>query len=69
MKKNLAAFTATTAVVLLAMVAGVAPASAGTRPDYGVHVSGHARADGGFSGAMNPGDHRGFAGFGEHHHH
>jgi hypothetical protein len=68
MKKNLAALAATAAVVLLAMVVGEAPASAGTGAGYGAHVSGHARAEGGFSGVMNPGDHRGFAGFDEHHH-
>jgi len=69
MKKTLAAFTATAAVALLAMVGGAAPASAGVRADYGAHVSDHARSEGGFSGAMNPGDHHGFAGFAEHHHH
>ncbi len=68
MKKNLAALTATVAVVLLTMIAGESPASAGARSDYGAHVSGHARAEGGFLGA-NPGDHRGFAGFDEHRHH
>lgn len=69
MKKDLAAFAAAVAVVLLAMVAGAAPASAGASGGYGAHVSSHARDDGGFSGAMNPGDHRGSVEFGEHHHH
>lgn len=68
MKKNLAALAASVAVVLLAVVAGEAPAGAGARADYGAHVSGHARAEGGFSGVMNPGDHRGLAGFDDHHH-
>ncbi len=67
MKRILAAFTASVTVVLLQMVAGAAPASAGAGADYGKHVSGHARAEGGFSGTMNPGVHRGFAGFDEHH--
>lgn len=69
MKMNLAAFTASVAVVLLAMVAGATPASAaaGAGALYGEHVSGHARDNGGFSRAMNPGDHRGFAGFNQHH--
>ena len=66
MTTNLAAFTATVAIVVLAIVAGAAPASAGARADYGAHVSGHARSDGGFSGVMNPGDHRRFVGFDEH---
>ena len=67
MTKNLAAFTATLAVALLAMLAGAAPANAGAGADYGAHVSDHARAEGVFSGAMNPGDHLGFAGFDHHH--
>jgi hypothetical protein len=66
MKKILAALMATVAVVLLPMAAGAAPASARAGAAYGDHVSGHA-AEGGFSGTMNPGAHRGFAGFSEHH--
>ena len=69
MKKTLAALTTSVGFVLLAMVAGEVPASAEARADYGAHVSDHARAEGGFSSAMNPGGHRGFTGYDEHHDH
>ena len=66
MKKILAALMAAVAVVLLPMAAGAAPPSASAGAAYGEHVSGHA-AEGGLSGTMNPGVHRGFADFSEHH--
>lgn len=66
MKKKLAAVTVGIAFVLLPTVAGAAPVTGGAGAGYGEHVSGHAR-DGGFSGERNPGHHRGFAGFDEHH--
>ena len=55
------------ALVLLPSAAGAAPPTSGAGADYGHHIAAHARAEGGFSGQMNPGDHRGFAGFAEHH--
>ena len=66
-KKMLAAVAVGIAFVLLPTVAGAAPVTGGAGAGYGEHVSNHARAGQGFSGEMNPGDHRGFAGFGEHH--
>lgn len=53
-------------VTVLAMSA--APALAATGRDFGEHVAEHA-LQGHFSGEMNPGTHRGFAGFQEHHEH
>ena len=67
MKKIMATLTVAVVFALMPAVAGAAPASGGAGADYGTHVSGHARTDGGFSGYMNPGDHRGFAGFFDHH--
>lgn len=67
MKKVMAAVMVTVVFALMPAVAGAAPASGGAGADYGTHVSGHARTGGGFSGDMNPGVHRGFAGFDEHH--
>ena len=67
MKKMLAAVTVGIAFVLLPTAAGAAPVTGGAGAGYGEHVSDHARAGDGFSGEMNPGHHRGFAGFGEHH--
>jgi hypothetical protein len=66
MKKMLAAMTVGVAFVLVPAAAGAAPVTGGAGAEYGEHVSDHARA-GGFSGEMNPGRHRGFAGFDEHH--
>ncbi len=66
-KKMLAAMTVGAAFVLIPNAAGAAPVTGGAGAAYGVHVSTHARNEGGFSGQMNPGDHRGFSGFDEHH--
>jgi hypothetical protein len=50
-------------VAVMAMTAFAAsPAFAATGADYGKHVSTMAKTMG-FSGAMNPGMHQGFAGF------
>lgn len=59
---------AVSAFVLLPTAAAAAPATGGAGAAYGQHISEHARTDGGFSGEMSPGDHRGFAGFDQHHH-
>ena len=67
MKKMLAAVTVSVAFVLLPTAADAAPVTGGAGAGYGEHISDHARGEGGFSGQMNPGDHRGFAGFDEHH--
>lgn len=67
MKKMLAVVTVGIAFVLLPTFAGAAPVTGGAGARYGEHVSDHAREGGGFSGGMNPGHHRGFAGFDEHH--
>ena len=66
-KTMLAAVTVSAAFVLTPTAAGAAPVTGGAGADYGEHVSTHARAEGGFSGQMNPGRHRGFSGFDEHH--
>lgn len=66
-KKILAAVTMSVVLLLLPTAAGAATARDGAGAGYGAHVSDHARAEGGFSGSMNPGDHRGFAGFSDHH--
>ncbi len=65
-KKMLAAVTVCAAFVLIPTGAGAAPVTGGAGADYGEHVSTQAR-EGGFSGQMNPGGHRGFSGFDEHH--
>ncbi len=57
----------TGAIVLMPTAAGAVPVTGGAGGDYGEHVSTHARDEGGFTGQMNPGMHRGFAGFAEHH--
>ncbi|MFP5580241.1 MAG: hypothetical protein ACLGIZ_18680 [Acidimicrobiia bacterium] len=67
MKKMLAAVTVSVAFVLLPAAAGAAPVTGGAGAGYGEHVSDHAHDGDGFSGEMNPGHHRGFAGFDEHH--
>jgi hypothetical protein len=64
--KMLAAVTVCAAFVVAPAVAGAAPVTRGAGAAYGEHVSTHARDIGGFSGHMNPGDHRGFSGHGEH---
>ena len=66
--KMLAATTACAAFVFIPNVAGASPVTGGAGAAYGEHVSTHARHPGGFSGQMNPGDHRGFSGHAEHHH-
>lgn len=66
-KKMLAAVAVCAAFVLIPTAAGAAPVAGGAGADYGEHVSTHARVEGGFSGQMNPGGHRGFSGFDEHH--
>lgn len=63
----LAAVTMCAALVVVPAVAGAAPVISGAGADYGEHVSTHARDSGGFSGHMNPGDHRGFSAHDEHH--
>ncbi len=63
-KTMLTAATVCAAFVLTPTAAGAAPA---TGAEYGAHVSAHARDDGGFSGQMNPGVHRGYSGFDEYH--
>ena len=67
MKKILAAVAVSVVLVLLPTAASAATARDGAGAGYGAHVSAHARTEGGFSGSMNPGDHRGFAGFFDHH--
>ena len=67
MKKILAAMAVTAAVTFVPTVAGAAPVTGGAGAGYGEHIAGHAGDEGDFSGQMNPGDHRGFAGFDEHH--
>ena len=67
MKKALAAMAMGTAFLLLPTPAGAAPVTGGAGAGYGQHISAHATGEGGFSGQMNAGDHRGFAGFDEHH--
>lgn len=67
MTKTLAAVAVSVVLVLLPTAAGAATARNGAGASYGAHVSDHARTEGGFSGSMNPGDHSGFAGFGDHH--
>lgn len=67
MKKTLAAWVTSATFVLLPTAAGAAPLTGGAGAGYGQHISAHADDDGGFSRQMNPGDHRGFAGFDEHH--
>lgn len=67
MKKTLAAVAVGAAFLLLPTAAGAAPVTGGAGAGYGQHVSAHANDEGGFSGQMNPGDHRGFAGFDDHH--
>jgi len=66
-KKMLVAVTVCAAFVLIPTAAGAAPVTGGAGAAYGEHVSTHARGEGGFSGQMNPGGHRGFSGFDEHH--
>lgn len=69
-KKMLAAVVAVCAAfALIPTTAGAAPVTGGggSGAGYGEHVSTHARVEGGFSGQMNPGGHRGFSGFDEHH--
>ncbi len=66
-KNMLVAVAVCAAFVLIPSAAGAAPATGGAGAAYGVHVSTHARNEGGFSGQMNPGGHRGFSGFDEHH--
>ena len=66
-KNMLAAVTVCAAFVLTPTAAGAAPVTGGAGAAYGEHVSTHARVERGFSGQMNPGDHRGFSGFDEHH--
>ena len=66
MKKMLAAVTVGVALALLPAAAGAAPVTGGAGAGYGEHVSDHAHGGDGFSGEMNPGQHRGFAGFDEH---
>ena len=68
MKKMIFAAVAVS-VVFLPTAAGAVTGRDGAGAGYGAHVSTHARTEGGFSGSMNPGDHRGFAGFDEHEHH
>lgn len=66
-KKMVAAVTVGIAFVLLPTAAGAAPVTGGAGAGYGEHVSDHARGDG-FPDQMSPGrQHRGFAGFDEHH--
>ena len=67
MKKILAAATVSLALALVPTAAGAATARDGAGAGYGAHVSTHARTEGGFSGSMQPGDHRGFTAFHEHH--
>ncbi|WP_370324138.1 hypothetical protein [Euzebya sp.] len=67
MRKFLTAATVSVAIAFLPAAAGAAPITGGAGAGYGEHVSDHARAEGGFTGQMNPSDHRGFAGFDEHH--
>ncbi len=67
-KAMLAAVTVCVAFVLTPTAAGAAPVTAGAGAAFGEHVSTHARAEGGFTGQMNPGNHRGFSGFDEHRH-
>lgn len=67
MRKILVTGVAVSTFVLLPTAAGAAPVTGGAGAAYGQHISDHARTEGGFSGAMNPGDHQGFAGFDEHH--
>lgn len=67
MKKILATMTLGVAFVLVPAAAGAAPVTGGAGAAYGEHVSDHVRTGDYFSGAMNPGNHRGFADFGEHH--
>ena len=67
LKMMLAAVTVCVTFVLTPTAAGAAPVTGGAGADYGEHVSTHARVEGGFSGQMNPGGHRGFSGFDEHH--
>ena len=69
LKTMLAAVTVCAAFVLIPTAAVAAPVTGGAGADYGEHVSMHARGDGGFCGQMNPGHHRGFSGFDEHHGH
>lgn len=66
-KKMLASAAVGGAFVLIPTAAGAAPVTGGAGAAYGEHVSTHARVEGGFSGQMNPGDHRGFSGHNEHH--
>lgn len=70
-KTMLATVTVCATFVLIPTAAGAAPVTGGAGADYGTeHVSTHARGEEGFSGQENPGgDHRGFSGFGEDHHH
>jgi hypothetical protein len=67
MKKILLTAVAVSTFVLLPTAAGAVPMTGGAGAAYGEHISEHARAEGGFSGVLNPGDHHGFAGFDEHH--
>ena len=68
-EKMLAAVNVCAAFVVIPTVAGAAPVTRGTGAVCGEHVWEHARDIGGFSGHMNPSDHRGFSGHGEHHCH
>lgn len=65
-KKILAAASVSVVLVLVPTAAGAATARGGAGAGFGAHVSTHARTDG-FPAGMNPGDHRGFAGFAAHH--
>ena len=66
--KMLTAVAMSAVFMLSPTAADATPATGGAGADYGDHVSTHARAEGGFSGEMNPGvHHRGFSGFAGHH--
>jgi len=67
MRKIVVAAMTVSTFVLLPTAAGAAPVTGGAGAAYGQQFSDHARTEAGFSGAMNPGDHHGFAGFDEHH--
>lgn len=65
----------TTFVLSMALLAGMAIPALGAPPErcitgreYGKHVSMHAKMAH-FGPGMNPGMHRGFSGYCEHHHH
>lgn len=65
--RRIMAAAAVASVLLLPTAAGADPVRGGAGAGYGEHVSEHVSDEGGFSGQMNPGNHRGFAGFDEHH--